>query len=118
MQWNHLEQVGDLSALERKSSEHPVLVFKHSKRCGLSHEVRDQLEEHWTVSDDAISCYQLDILTYRPVSNAIEERWGIPHQSPQAIVLYDGEVVYNNSHRAITAESIMNALSGSKNTVR
>jgi bacillithiol system protein YtxJ len=42
----------------------------------------------------------------RSVSNAIAERTGIRHESPQAILLKGGEVVYHASHYDVTAEDI------------
>ena len=50
IQWQNLESEDELQAIEQFSSDRPVLVFKHSKRCGLSHSVKQRLEEEWTAS--------------------------------------------------------------------
>ena len=34
----------------------------------------------------------------RPVSNAVVERFGVRHESPQALLLRDGRVVWHASH--------------------
>jgi bacillithiol system protein YtxJ len=44
------------------------------------------------------------------VSNAIEEQFGIEHQSPQLILIKNGEVVYHNSHSGITIADIKSNL--------
>jgi bacillithiol system protein YtxJ len=38
------------------------------------------------------------VIAHRPVSNTIEQRFGIRHESPQAILLQGGEVVWARSH--------------------
>jgi bacillithiol system protein YtxJ len=52
----------------------------------------------------------LDLLNHRDISNAIAEKTGIYHQSPQAIVLVNGEVKYQDSHSEISARRILKSL--------
>ena len=51
--------------------------------------------------------YYLDLITYRPISNAIAEELNVVHQSPQAIVLVGGKVIYDASHSDISATTII-----------
>ena len=46
----------------------------------------------------------------RNVSNEIELRTNIRHETPQAIILKDGAPIFNVSHFRITAETIEGAL--------
>jgi bacillithiol system protein YtxJ len=46
------------------------------------------------------------VQTDRHISNEIERHTGIKHESPQAIVLKDGEAVYHGSHYDITLEDL------------
>ena len=49
-----------------------------------------------------VDYYLLDLLRHRDVSNAIAEKFGIRHESPQVLVIRDGEVVAHASHFDIT----------------
>ena len=85
----------DLQSLEdaiAESRERPVLLFKHSRQCGASLEALDEVQTH------------------RSVSDAASERLGLRHQTPQAILLRDGKVVWNASHFRITAARLDDAL--------
>ncbi|MGA8944051.1 MAG: bacillithiol system redox-active protein YtxJ, partial [Thermoactinomyces sp.] len=46
----------------------------------------------------------------RPVSNAITEKFGIRHASPQAILLKNGKVCWHASHNDITSASLTDAV--------
>jgi thioredoxin 1 len=46
------------------------------------------------------------VQTSRDVSAAIEEKTGVVHQTPQAMILRNGEAVYEASHYAVTPEAI------------
>ena len=89
----------------QESFEHPVLVFKHSTRCSISRMALRQFETDWNL-DGKITPFFLDLLEYRPISNAIAERLGVVHQSPQVIVIKDGQAVYDASHEAIQVSAL------------
>jgi bacillithiol system protein YtxJ len=46
----------------------------------------------------------------RDVSNEIESRTGVRHESPQAIILRNGKAVWNASHWSVTADAVEQAL--------
>jgi bacillithiol system protein YtxJ len=50
------------------------------------------------------------VQTHRPGSDAASERLGLRHETPQAILLRDGKVVWNASHFRITATQLDQAL--------
>ena len=56
--------------------------------------------------EDKLAPYFLDLLEYRDISNEIATRFGVYHQSPQMIVIKDGNAVFNASHSDIDAESL------------
>jgi bacillithiol system protein YtxJ len=95
-----LDTLDKLQAAIEESRIRPVLLFKHSTTCGISSGVFREVS--MVDSDINIVVVQTD----RHVSNEIERRIGIKHQSPQAIVLKDGEAVYHASHYDITADDI------------
>ncbi|MDX9750254.1 MAG: bacillithiol system redox-active protein YtxJ [Flavobacteriales bacterium] len=98
MEWTPLTAVAELDAIDRLSAERPVLVFKHSTQCSISAGALDRLEAG-AIGHPA---YFLDLLAHRAVSDAVEARYGVRHESPQVLVVRAGKCVYHASHRAIT----------------
>lgn len=98
----------DYDALLERAQGEPVLIYKHSSLCGLSTWSRRTLSA--LTSDQVLPVYQLTVQTARALSNQIEADWGIPHESPQVILLYRGEVLYHASHRRIAVEALREAL--------
>ena len=99
-----LDTVEKLDELIKLSEEKPVLLFKHSITCPISDHVYRE------VSDVDENVNLVIVQTARAISNEIEARTGIRHQSPQAIVLKDGKAIYNASHYDITAEDLEKSL--------
>jgi bacillithiol system protein YtxJ len=96
----NLESIEGLERLVAESHERPVILFKHSLTCGISSGVYRE------VSQVPADVNLVVIQTHREISNAIATITGVRHQSPQAIVLRDGEAVYHASHYDIEAEHI------------
>lgn len=85
------------------ASELPAVVFKHSPGCGVSwmalRVIRAFADQH-----PEVPVLMLDVLAQRDLSDAIAERLGIRHESPQAIVMRAGQAVRSASHLSITVE--------------
>ncbi len=109
MEWTPLTDLAQLDAIDRLSAERPVLIFKHSTQCSISEGALGRMD-----AGDATAftfpAYYLDLLAYRPVSNAVETRYGILHESPQVLVISGGKCVYHTSHRAITFADTLAAM--------
>lgn len=86
------------------SHEKPQLIFKHSTRCSISSMAKDRLEREWNLEN--VEPWYLDLIAYRNISNAITSQLGVHHESPQAILLKDGIVVYDDSHNSISVSEI------------
>ncbi|MHA7100288.1 bacillithiol system redox-active protein YtxJ [Roseivirga pacifica] len=106
VEWKRLTAIEQLEALKQESHEKPVLIYKHSTRCGISGMTLSRLERSWTADMGHISAYYLDLIAYRDVSNAIVQEFGVFHESPQVILLKNGRAIYDNSHMGISAEAI------------
>jgi|SRR5687767_13598008 len=96
----HIESLERLDTLFAESHQRPVVLFKHSTRCGISAGVYREVE-HVRADVNVVT-----IQTHRDISNEIAARTGIRHESPQAIVLSEGEPVYHASHYDIEAQEI------------
>ncbi|NIR34599.1 MAG: bacillithiol system redox-active protein YtxJ, partial [Actinobacteria bacterium] len=77
-----------------------VMIFKHSLVCPTSslafREYERYVAEHG--SDDGVVHALIEIQNARPVSNAVAEKTGVRHESPQALLLRGGEAVWHESH--------------------
>jgi thioredoxin 1 len=106
-----LNDVQSLDAAIAESADRPVLLFKHSRYCGVSCEALDELQSHIEASaHGAVSYRMITVQTHRPVSDAVAQRLGLRHETPQAILLRDGKVIWNASHFRITATQLDQAL--------
>ena len=109
--WVPLSESSQLDTLIKLSKTKPVLIFKHSTRCGISRMALKSFEKQYDLSADQIELYFLDLLNYRALSNEIATRFHISHQSPQVIVLQNEKVVYHDSHYQISVEEIKKVIS-------
>lgn len=108
MNWNKLTSEEQIDQLITESAEKPVLLFKHSTSCSISSMALDRLLRNWKTEDsDKISPYYLDLIAFRSLSNLIAERFGIPHESPQVLLIKKGKVTYHESHYGISFAEIL-----------
>jgi monothiol bacilliredoxin len=112
-----LEHVDELHRLIAESDSRPVLLFKHSYTCGVSLEALDELVAHLNdrVDDRAPETVapqyaMVTVQTHRAVSNAIAQRLGVRHETPQALLIKDGRVVWSASHFRVTAAAVDDAI--------
>ncbi|MCY1242951.1 bacillithiol system protein YtxJ [compost metagenome] len=56
--------------------------------------------------ENVASLYFLDLLSHRDVSNEIAQRFHVIHQSPQLLLIKNGQSVYDVSHSEIDAEAL------------
>ncbi|MBX2952071.1 MAG: bacillithiol system redox-active protein YtxJ [Leadbetterella sp.] len=109
MIWQELTDIAQLDTLTEESREVPVGIFKHSTRCSISATALDRLERRWPKAEgtEALKMYYLDLIAHRDISNAIAEKYGVQHESPQFILLKGGTAVYHESHYGISLEDIL-----------
>ena len=104
MRWNNLESLDQLEEIKSISSKHPVLLFKHSTRCSISAMALNRLERKW--SETKMHPYFLDLIAHRDISNSIATDFGIQHESPQALLIKNGTVVFHTSHMGIDFDEL------------
>ena len=103
--WINLEDLGQLSEIQEISFAKPVIIFKHSTTCSISRMALKNFEREYSLNDK-VDAYYLDLLNYRPISNEIAIRFNVTHQSPQLLIIKDGNSVYNVSHENIDATAL------------
>jgi monothiol bacilliredoxin len=104
---NHFVKLTDLASFEEiamRSKERPIVIFKHSLTCPISAAAYDRM----LAFDGEVAL--LEVQRSRELSREIEDRLGVVHESPQIIVLRNGQVVWNASHFRITADAVAAAV--------
>ena len=59
-----------------------------------------------TLPED-IDFYELDLIANRQVSNQIADEFKVWHESPQVIVVINGESIFDESHMAIRLDEVL-----------
>lgn len=104
MAWNNLTDESQLEQIKKLSAQKPQLIFKHSTRCSISSMAKNRLER--STMPEGLDFYYLDLLKYRSISNKIETFFNVPHESPQVILIKNGECTYDESHSGISMDEI------------
>tara|TARA_B100000795_G_scaffold138026_1_gene103062 strand:+ start:288 stop:683 length:396 start_codon:yes stop_codon:yes gene_type:complete len=108
--WVELNTIDQLLDIKQESKVIPVAIFKHSTRCVISRMVLRDFEDTFAIDSSKIKLYYLDLLTYRDISNEIGSEFQVFHQSPQLIVIKNGEVIAHASHNDIKADTLINLI--------
>ena len=96
--WIPLRSVAELENIEKESFKEPIAIFKHSTRCGISSMVIQRFENSFDETLKDFKVYYLDLLNYREVSNEVGYKFQVLHQSPQLLIIKNGEAVAYASH--------------------
>jgi bacillithiol system protein YtxJ len=104
MNWIPLITETQLSEIKAASAEKPVVIFKHSTRCSISAVAKSRLERG--AEPENISFYYLDLIRFRDLSNRVATDFAIAHESPQVLLIRNGECVYDESHGGIRMEDL------------
>ncbi|MEP2935108.1 MAG: bacillithiol system redox-active protein YtxJ [Gilvibacter sp.] len=106
--WKSLTSIAQLEDIIEESKTKTVAIFKHSTRCGISSMTLRRFEGDYDTDITNVAPYYLDLLQFRDVSNEISARFGVMHQSPQLLVIKNGETIHHASHYDIQAQTIIN----------
>lgn len=106
MNWHPIKTAEDVYAIEQRSHDVPCLIFKHSTSCPISGLAKMRLEGDWDFPADKLETYYLDLLAHRDVSHLIADHFSVHHESPQVLLIRDGQCTYDNSHLDISVSEI------------
>lgn len=98
-----LKTVADLDAVVTASQDGPVVVYQHSLICPISARAQEQ------VVSMTLPRYALAVQYAKDVSDAVAERFGVPHASPQLLVVEGGKVTLELTHDDIRKEAVRTA---------
>lgn len=104
MNWIALSSPEQLQKI--KDAEGYSVIFKHSTRCSVSMMAKKRFEFDWDAIPKGTSVYFLDLISNRELSNSISEQFNVYHESPQILLIKNGECIYETSHSEISAEDL------------
>lgn len=103
-QFNRITSREALDDLIRQSTTKPVVLFKHSITCPLSADAYQEMER--MAGEVAL----IEVQRNRDLSQEIEQRTKVVHETPQVLVLRHGKAVWHQSHWKVTADEVLRAL--------
>jgi bacillithiol system protein YtxJ len=105
-----LSTLADLDAALARSADRPAVIFKHSPTCGTSAQAHESIAELLEGSPVEADWYVVPVQSSREVSNAIAARFGVRHESPQALIVDAGHLAWHGSHFRVTGAALQAAL--------
>jgi monothiol bacilliredoxin len=97
--------VEDEAAVEQALAAPRAVIYKHSPRCGVcvasDHEIR-----HFVDGPADVPVYWIDVVERAPLSKLVAARVGVPHESPQVILVERGRAVWHASHWEVRASDL------------
>ena len=110
IRWNKITSIDDLKDIDASSHHQVCMILKHSTRCSISSMALSRLESHWNTNVTEVKAYYLDLIAHRGVSNAIAETYKVHHESPQILLIKDGNCFHDASHLDISVDEIEEVL--------
>jgi bacillithiol system protein YtxJ len=105
-----IDSMPALDALIARSNDTPVWIFKHSLTCPISSQAWSEFQRFAAdFPQGGPVCALIEIQCARAVSNALAERTGVRHESPQIFLLRQGRVAWHASHYGISREALRQA---------
>lgn len=103
--WKPLHQLEDIDDIIRLSAIRPQVIFKHSTRCNISSVAKRRLEN--SPATESIDFHYLDLIAFRDLSNKVGQVFDVWHESPQVLLIVNGECIYDESHMGINMQDII-----------
>ena len=100
-------EIDSIAALEKflaNANGSPTVLFKHSNTCGVSKRAFAEM------SKLPAPVGLITVQWARPVSDEIEKRWRVDHETPQVLIVCDGKVLWDASHFGVKAGDVEKAL--------
>ena len=104
---NGFVEIRDGEGLERflAGAEGASVLLKHSETCGVSARAYAELAK----LNEPVGL--ITVQKARPLSDEIERRWNLPHETPQVLIIHGGKLVWDASHFRVKADAVKAALS-------
>jgi bacillithiol system protein YtxJ len=104
-----VEQLENLLRDQRKRGGR-LLLFKHSTACPISASAFEEVRAFSREKPAVLEMAMVLVIEHRAVSNAIADRFGVQHQSPQVLLIEGDRVRWHTSHWNITRDHLLEAV--------
>ncbi|WP_195576048.1 bacillithiol system redox-active protein YtxJ [Paenibacillus sp. 1001270B_150601_E10] len=104
-----VQTLEQLQAVIEESNTKPVLLYKHSSQCGSSRVAHSGLNlfiSRYAPIANQISIYVVRVLEEKHLSAQVTAQFGIPHVSPQILLIDQERVVWHASHQHINSSNL------------
>ncbi|MEL7833897.1 bacillithiol system redox-active protein YtxJ [Fodinibius sp. Rm-B-1B1-1] len=108
--WAAISDSSQVAPIIEASKEKPQLIYKHSHRCSVCFVAKGTLEQASEKILQHADMHFVNVVNSREASNEIASALDIRHESPQVILVDDGEAVWHGSHGSINAEELLDHL--------
>jgi len=108
MNWTSLDSANQIAAIKQQQGY--SVIFKHSTRCPISMMAKRRFEMDMDKLPADMPLYFLDLIKYRDLSSKIAQDFQVHHESPQMLLIKDGDCILDQSHGQISVEEAMEVL--------
>jgi|SRR6476619_4174572 bacillithiol system protein YtxJ len=108
MKWIKLEKEEQIA--EIKANKGYSVIFKHSTRCSISMMAKKRVDMDLSDLPEDVKPYFLDLIAHRNISQQIAEVFNVYHESPQLLLIKDGECILDQSHGDISIEEALEVM--------
>ena len=108
MIWTTLDSLNQVDVLKQQNGV--SIIFKHSTRCSISMMVKKRFELDWDKLPQSVPVYFLDLIKYRELSNKIASDFSVSHESPQLLLIKDGDCILDLSHSEVSVDEVMSVI--------
>tara|TARA_R110002124_G_scaffold134594_2_gene297375 strand:- start:875 stop:1219 length:345 start_codon:yes stop_codon:yes gene_type:complete len=108
MEYFELSNREELEDLHKKSFELSggLLIFKHSRRCSISAMAFNRFTRNWKYDENKFPIYYLDVIGQRNISNEVANKYAVRHESPQILLIKNGNCEFTASHMGIDPKEL------------
>jgi bacillithiol system protein YtxJ len=108
MNWTSLESADQINSIKQQDGY--SLIFKHSTRCSISMMVKKRFELDWDKLPGSLPLYFLDLIKNRELSNKVASDFQVYHESPQLLLIKNGECVLDLSHGQVSVDEALSVI--------
>jgi len=105
--WEMITAPSHVDSIIEASKGKPQLIYKHSHRCSVCFVSKGNLEMASDNIKEYADMHFVNVVRSREASNKIASELDVRHESPQAILLDQSEVVWSGSHGSIDADAVL-----------
>ena len=104
--WFTIKSKEQFQELDRLSKDKLMVIFKHSTMCPISSMALKRFQKEADFDTEQVDLFFVNVIDQQAIADAIGEYYGVVHQSPQLLIIKDGEAVYHSSHSAVVPSAV------------